>query len=183
MLGHGAGGAAGAQTSDLLAVAGVAGRCGWAVALVDQPWVVAGRRVAVAPPRLDVAWLAVVEHLRHHAEAFADGVPLVLGGRSAGARVACRTASQLGADGVLCLAFPLVTPRGVSRADELPTSSPTLVAQGERDRFADPDAVRRAASPDVEVVALRTDHSLRQDHDVLTQAVGSWLDRLAQRRP
>lgn len=136
VLGHGAG--AGLDSPDLAASRAAALAAGWGVAEVEQPWLVAGRRVAEAPPRLDAAWLAVLEAL-----AF-DG-PLVVGGRSAGARVACRTAAAVGADAVLALAFPLRPPRGrrCSRAHELAAVTvPLLIVQGERDAFGVPqDAV------------------------------------------
>jgi hypothetical protein len=83
------------------------------VALVEQPYRVAGRRAPPPAPRLDAAWTAVGDHLRAHELA---GLPLLAGGRSSGARVACRTAAATGAAGVLCLAFPLVPPRRRSTA-------------------------------------------------------------------
>src|SRR6267142_1339373 len=103
VLGHGAGG--GVTARDLVAVAGVAHDEGLSVALVEQPYRVAGRRSPAPAHQLDAAWTAVIDHL------LADelrGLPLLVGGRSAGARVACRTAEATGAVGVLCLAFPLV---------------------------------------------------------------------------
>ncbi|HEY0401514.1 MAG TPA: alpha/beta family hydrolase, partial [Blastococcus sp.] len=116
VLGHGAGG--GVESADLLEVTTEAAAAGWRVIRVEQPWRVAGRRVAPAPPRLDEGWRAVLAALR------ADGRltgPLVLGGRSAGARVACRTAAEHEAAGVLALAFPLHPPGRPekSRAAEL----------------------------------------------------------------
>jgi predicted alpha/beta-hydrolase family hydrolase len=142
VLGHGAGG--GPEARDLIAAAAAAGSVGWAVARVEQPWRVAGRRVAEAPPHLDTAWLAVVE-------ALAPAGPLVLGGRSSGARVACRTATQLGAAAVLALAFPLVPPgRTASRLSELRQPDvPRLVVQGSRDAFGVP-----AAEPGVRVEVI-----------------------------
>lgn len=142
VLGHGAGG--GSQARDLAALAaGLPGR-GVAVVRVDQPWRVAGKRIAPAPATLDRAWLAAVPAAL---TALADvdgrvgGLPLLLGGRSAGARVACRTARELGAVGVLALAFPLHPPGRPerSRAQELLGAGvPVLVAQGERDPFGGP---------------------------------------------
>ncbi len=105
VLGHGAGG--GTDSVDLVAVTAAAAAAGWRVHGVDQPWRVAGKRIAPAPPRLDEAWTAVLAVLR--AEGLLSG-PLVLGGRSAGARVACRTAAAEDAAGVLALAFPLHPP-------------------------------------------------------------------------
>jgi predicted alpha/beta-hydrolase family hydrolase len=133
VLGHGAGG--GPDAPDLLAARDGALAAGLAVARVEQPWRVAGRRVAEAPARLDEAWLAVVE-------ALAAPGPVVVGGRSSGARVACRTAGGLGAVAVLALAFPLVPPgRTTSRRDELHLPGvPRLVVQGSRDAFGIPEA-------------------------------------------
>ena len=131
VLGHGAGG--GVQAADLQAAASAARDVGLGVALVEQPWRVAGRRVAAPAPRLDEAWRAVLAGLP------GAGGPLVVGGRSAGARVACRTASEVGADAVLALAFPLVAPSGRSRDAELRLPSvPRFVVQGERDAFGVP---------------------------------------------
>jgi predicted alpha/beta-hydrolase family hydrolase len=131
VLGHGAGG--GVETVDLVAARDAALALGWRVARVEQPWRVRGRKVAEAPPRLDAAWLAVLATL--------EGSPLVVGGRSAGARVACRTAAQVGADAVLCLAFPLHPP-GRPERSRLPelegVAVPVLVVQGDRDAFGVP---------------------------------------------
>ncbi|MGL5862883.1 MAG: alpha/beta family hydrolase, partial [Phycicoccus sp.] len=96
VLGHGAGGLR--WTLDVLAVRDAAARAGWAVDLVDQPWRVAGRRVGPRPATLDEAWLAVLGAARRPGNR-----PLVVGGRSAGARVACRTASTVGASAVVAL--------------------------------------------------------------------------------
>src|SRR5512132_236003 len=106
MLGHGASGGVGAR--DLRAVADVAREARCNVALVEQPYRVAGRRAPAPARQLDAAWTAVVEHLR---AGELRGLPLVVGGRSSGARVACRTAAATGPVGVLCLAFPLQPPR------------------------------------------------------------------------
>jgi predicted alpha/beta-hydrolase family hydrolase len=149
VLGHGAGG--GVEAPDLLAARDGALASGWGVVRVVQPWRVAGKRVAEAPPRLDAAWLAAVGSLELD-------VPLVLGGRSAGARVACRTASELGAVGVLCLAFPLHPPSRPerSRLPELRVPTvPRLVVQGTRDAFGTPEP-----EPGVEVHPVAgADHS------------------------
>jgi predicted alpha/beta-hydrolase family hydrolase len=118
---------------DLLAARDAAHAQGWRVALVEQPWRVAGKKVAVPPPKLDLAWVDVLKEL--------SGGPLVVGGRSAGARVACRTAAEVGADGVLCLAFPLHPPGKPerSRLDELTAVQvPVLVVQGDKDAFGMP---------------------------------------------
>lgn len=173
-LGHGAGG--GVEAPDLLAARDAAHACGLAVALVEQPWRVAGRRVAEASARLDVAWTAVLAALA------TDG-PLVLGGRSSGARVACRTATALGADAVLALAFPLEPPgSGRSRLAELRQPQvPRLVVQGDRDAFGCPrseDGVRvhlvRGAdhSFGVRRVDGRTRAEVAQE---VREAVGGWL--------
>ncbi|WP_370084996.1 alpha/beta family hydrolase [Streptacidiphilus sp. MAP12-16] len=129
-LGHGAGG--GIEVPDLQALAAALPPLGIEVALVEQPWRVAGKRIAPAPKTLDVGWLPVAARLRE------SGAPLVVGGRSAGARVACRTAAETGAVGVLALAFPLHPPGKPerSRADELLACPvPTLVVQGATDPF------------------------------------------------
>ncbi len=176
VLGHGAGG--GAQAPDLVAVSDAAAGAGWRVLRVEQPWRVAGGRIAPAPPRLDLAWTAVLDRLRD------DGVlagPLVLGGRSAGARVACRTATASGAAGVVALAFPLHPPGrpGKSRAAELTAAGvPVLVVQGERDAFGGPEAVAAvlAGRRDASVYAVPGDHSLKQNPALVAAAVLHWLE-------
>lgn len=175
VLSHGAGGGVGAK--DLLAVAAAAHRAGWAVALVEQPWRVAGRRVAAPPPRLDEAWLQIVPALV--GGALVERGPLVQGGRSAGARVACRTARQTGAAAVLCLAFPLHPPGKPerSRAGEL-ADVPTLVVQGHRDAFGTPEEVRAVAPSAVHVAAVEGDHALSRDLPAVTAAVLEWLPTL-----
>jgi predicted alpha/beta-hydrolase family hydrolase len=133
-LGHGAGG--GVTAMDLALLARQLPSHGMTVARFEQPWRLAGRRVAVPPPRLDIGWIAAVQALSEWAGI--AGLPLLAGGRSAGARVACRTADALGAAGVLCLAFPLHLPSRPerSRLPELLTPSvPRLVLQGTRDTF------------------------------------------------
>lgn len=136
VLGHGAGG--GVDARDLVALAGSAPAHGIDVVLVEQPWRVSGRRVAGAPQQLDRAWTAALAAL----EAAGDlARPLVVGGRSAGARVACRTAGAVGADACLALAFPLHPPGRPerSRVEELlGCPVPVLVVQGERDSFGGP---------------------------------------------
>ncbi len=175
VLGHGAGGGVGAR--DLVTAAGVATSLGLSVALVEQPYRVAGRRSAAPAHQLDAAWVAVIEHLR--ADALCEG-RLVTGGRSSGARVACRTAAATGADGVLCLAFPLQPPAHQGRApspSRLPeldaVTVPTLVVQGERDRFGiPPEGVLRT------VAVVRGDHALRTDLTAVGDAVRAWLSHL-----
>jgi predicted alpha/beta-hydrolase family hydrolase len=148
---------------------------------VAQPWVVAGKRVAPAPPQLDVGWRAVLAGLRTRRRLAG---PLVLGGRSAGARVACRSAAEQGAAGVLALAFPLHPPGRPekSRADELAlVTVPLLVVQGERDAFGDPDEVRAALAgqPSAAVCGVPGDHALKRAPDALAAAVVPWLAGLA----
>jgi predicted alpha/beta-hydrolase family hydrolase len=158
VLGHGAGGGIGA--ADLVALATRLPAHGIEVVRVEQPWVVAGRKVATLPPTLDRAWLAVLEQLS------VDG-PLLVGGRSAGARVACRTASEVGAHGVLCLAFPLHPPGRPEKSRlpelDLPAAAglPTLVLQGTRDAFGGPIDIP-AAPGRLVVPVVGGDHSLRR---------------------
>jgi len=168
VLGHGAGGGIGAP--DLLAVSRAAQAEGIGVVLVEQPYRVAGRRSPAPAHQLDAAWIAVLEQLR--AVELAD-LPVVVGGRSSGARVACRTAPATGAVGVLCLAFPLHPPGrpAVSRLDELEAVSvPTLVVQGERDPFGMPPPGPRRT-----VARVAGDHSLRAGLDGVAAAAGTWL--------
>ena len=167
VLGHGAGGGVGAP--DLQAARAVAIDSGFGVALVEQPYRVAGRRSAAPPAQLDAAWTAVVKALPF------EGVPIVTGGRSSGARVACRTAGATGAAGVLCLAFPLVTPKGVSRQEELDAVDvPVLVVQGVNDRFGMP-----GPGPRRRVVQIDGDHGLKKDHAALREAVRAFLYAVA----
>jgi predicted alpha/beta-hydrolase family hydrolase len=175
VLGHGAGG--GVTSRDLGAATDAALELGVAVALVEQPYRVAGRRSPAPARQLDAAWLAVVEVLR---AGTIGEAPVVTGGRSAGARVACRTATEAGAAGVLCLAFPLVPPRrsggkpAESRLPELEAVPvPTLVVQGERDPFGMPPG-----SASRTVVTVSGDHSLRSDLPAIEAAVRAWLDRV-----
>jgi predicted alpha/beta-hydrolase family hydrolase len=170
VLGHGAGGSVTAP--DLVAAAGAAEELGLAVALIEQPYRVAGRRSPAPAHHLDAAWTAVLEQLRGDVLA---GLALVVGGRSSGARVACRTAAATGAAAVLCLAFPLqprrrTGPPAASRLPELDAVTvPTLVVQGERDPFGiPPEAPSRA------VALVPGDHSLRASAAV-GEAVRAWL--------
>ncbi len=146
------------------------------VALVEQPYRVAGRRAPAPAHQLDGAWEAVAEQL---AEGPLEGLPLVTGGRSSGARVACRTAQAVGAVGVLCLAFPLrPVPRpGKEPKDRTPeleaVAVPVLVVQGERDPFGMP-----TTGGSREVVALKGTHALTSDLPGLAAAVGAWLPRV-----
>src|SRR5919197_781764 len=168
VLGHGAGG--GVTAPDLVAATEAALAEGISVALVERPYRVAGRRSPAPAHQLDAAWIAVVEHL-------AFDVPLVVGGRSLGARVACRTAEQTGAIGVLCLAFPLHPPGRpeASRLAELEAVTvPVLVVQGERDPFGIPPN-----GPSRTVVRVRGDHGLKADVGAVTEAVRAWLQKVA----
>ena len=174
MLGHGAGG--GVEAADLVAARDAAVSEGFTVALVEQPYRVAGRRSPAPAKRLDEAWVAVIEHLR---AGELEGLQLVVGGRSLGARVACRTAELTEPVAVLCLAFPLLPPRRgdkppQSRLPELEAVSvPVLVVQGESDRFGmPPDGSGR------EVVKVAGDHGLKADTQAVGQAVASWLSAL-----
>ena len=155
VLGHGAGG--GVEARDLQAARAVALDEGWSVALVEQPYRVAGRRSPAPATQLDTNWRAVLDRLRDEE---LSGLKLVTGGRSLGARVACRTAADTGAAAVLCLAFPLHPP---GKPDQLRVAHlgairvPLLVVQGERDPFGGPEEIERqfaAAGAAPEVVAV-----------------------------
>ena len=171
VLGHGAAG--GVESRDLVAVTDVARSEGLSVALVEQPYRVAGRRSPAPARQLDAAWTAVVLHLL---AGELDGLRLVAGGRSLGARVACRTAEATGAVAVLCLAFPLQPPRrsgppAESRLPELDAVAvPTLVVQGERDPFGIPPA-----GPLRTVVQVPGNHGLKTDLEAVAAGVASWL--------
>jgi hypothetical protein len=169
VLGHGAGG--GVDAPDLVAVRNAVTAAGVTVASLTQPYRLAGRRVPAPANHLDEALTDVVAALRaEHPE-----ITLLLGGRSSGARVACRTAAGLGASGVVALAFPLHPPGRPerSRAAELPGTVPTLVVNGDRDPFGVP----HAAGP-VEVVVRPGDrHDLRLDPGAVGRIVVGWLAR------
>ncbi len=173
VLGHGAGG--GVSAPDLVAATEVAHSQGVTVALVEQPYRVAGRRSPAPARQLDAAWTAVVEHLV--AEEL-QGLPLVAGGRSLGARVACRTAEATGAVAMLCLAFPLRPPRRAAATEAPPSrlpeldelTVPTLVVQGASDPFGIPPA-----SATRTVVEVPGNHSLRKDPQAVADAVRGWL--------
>ncbi|MGW5449971.1 alpha/beta hydrolase family protein [Streptomyces asiaticus] len=179
---HGAGG--GIEARDLRALAGALPGLGVSVALVEQPWRVAGKKIAPAPSTLDTGWRAVWPALEK------AGLPIVAGGRSAGARVACRTAAELGAKAVLALSFPLHTPGKPerSRAEELlATGVPTLIVQGGRDPFGRPEEFPELPAA-MELVAVPYgDHvfGLPKSADLdepaalalITGAVTDWLPR------
>ncbi len=174
VLGHGAGG--GVESPDLVGATNAAHAAGMSVALVEQPYRVAGRRSPAPAHQLDAAWSAVVSQLRGDRLA---GLPILTGGRSSGARVACRTAGEVGAAAVLCLAFPLHPP---GKGDD-PTKSrlaeleavrvPMLVVQGERDPFGMPPT-----GPDRTVAVIPGTHSLRS-RTAVEAAVSEWLPSLA----
>ena len=174
VLGHGAGG--GIEAPDLLAAKDAALAEGYAVALVEQPYRVAGRRSPATAKRLDEAWVTVVHELRSDQ---LDGLRLIVGGRSLGARVACRTVEQTSPEAVLCLAFPLLPPRRgekppQSRLPELEAVEvPVLIVQGESDRFGMPPD-----GPSRQVVRVAGDHGLKADTDAVGQAVAGWLAAL-----
>jgi uncharacterized protein len=172
VLGHGAG--VGVDASDIVAAADVATDEGLAVALVEQPYWVAGRRSPAPAAQLEAAWLAVVERLQSKELV---NLPLIVGGRSLGARVACRTAGEVDAIAVLCLAFPLQPharggkPDPPSRLGELDaTGVPTLVVQGERDQFGMPPE-----GPHRTVAKVPGNHALKADLAAVADAVRAWL--------
>jgi predicted alpha/beta-hydrolase family hydrolase len=166
VLGHGAGG--GIDSPDLAGATSAAREAGFTVALVEQPYRVAGRRSPAPAAQLDAAWVSVISQLP------LKGTPVLVGGRSAGARVACRTAADVRAAAVLCLAFPLHPPGRPekSRLEELDAVKvPTLVVQGERDPFGLPPA-----GPNRTVVTVPGTHSLRSSSAVAA-VVRDWLER------
>jgi predicted alpha/beta-hydrolase family hydrolase len=187
-LGHGAGGGIGAV--DLVALARTLPSAGITVARYEQPWRVAGRRVAARPPSLDVAWLETSPAVTK----LAEGLPVFVGGRSAGARVACRTAGEVGAAAVVCLAFPLHPPGSPekSRLSELLTPTvPVLVLQGERDTFGNAATLASEVGgrPNIRVVPVPgADHGMkvaasaplnaRGVADLVTASVATFIDEL-----
>jgi uncharacterized protein len=171
VLGHGAGG--GVTARDLVAATKAAHAAQFSVALVEQPYRVAGRKSPAPAAQLDTAWTSVVEQLD------TGGLALVTGGRSAGARVACRTAAATGSAGVLCLAFPVHPPGKPekTRLGELDAVEvPVLVVQGESDPFGMPPPGDNRV-----VVRLKGNHSLAGDMEGLRSAVREWLAGLASR--
>lgn len=181
-LGHGAGG--GVEARDLQALARVLPGHGVTVALVEQPWRVAGRKVAPAPKTLDTGWRGIWPAVAE------PGLPVISGGRSAGARVACRTAGELGAHAVLALGFPLHPPGRPekSRAAELLGAGvPTLVVQGGNDTFGRPAEFPEGGDHEL-VEVPHGDHGLAvpkraaigQDEalEIVTSAVVRWTASL-----
>ncbi|MGW5124459.1 alpha/beta hydrolase family protein [Streptomyces sp. NPDC004069] len=178
---HGAGG--GVEARDLQALARVLPGHGVTVALVEQPWRVAGKKVAPAPRTLDTGWRGLWPALT------GPGLPVVAGGRSAGARVACRTAAELGAHAVLALSFPLHPPGRPerSRADELLGAGvPTLVVQGGNDPFGRPEEFPKGPHRLVEVpygdhgfaVPKRAPITQDQALEIITDGVAQWTASL-----
>ncbi|NHA66883.1 alpha/beta hydrolase family protein [Phycicoccus flavus] len=178
VLGHGAGGLR--WTADVLAVRDAALERGWRVVLVDQPWRVAGKRMGPTAPTLDPAWVAVLA-------ALSPARKLVVGGRSAGARVACRTAAQVGAEHVLALSFPLHPPGRPdrSRAEELARPAAdgigVDVVQGRTDPWGRPDELRAVAPASVTLTEVTGTHSLGRAGGAVAAAAVAVLDRVAAR--
>src|SRR4051812_11590679 len=173
VLGHGAGG--GVEAPDLVAATEAALDEGVSVGLIEQPYRVSGRRSSPRAEKLDAAWTAVVDHMR---ETELAGLPLIVGGRSAGARVACRTAETTGAVAVLCLAFPFQPPSRRT-AKTTPESrppehdavrGPTPVLQGEPDQFGRPPQ-----GPGRDVITVPGNHSPKTDLESVKAAVTAWL--------
>ncbi|MCL3996373.1 alpha/beta hydrolase family protein [Streptomyces lavenduligriseus] len=178
---HGAGG--GIEARDLQALAGALPAHGVTVALVEQPWRVAGKKVAPAPKTLDTGWRGVWPALTR------PGLPVISGGRSAGARVACRTAAGLGAHAVLALSFPLHPPGKPekSRAEELLGAGvPTLVVQGGNDPFGKPaefpagdfDLVEVPGADHGLAVPKRAEITGEGALEIVTEAVRQWVASL-----
>jgi uncharacterized protein len=171
VLGHGAGG--GIQSPDLAGASKAASSSGLSVALVEQPYRVAGRRSPAPASQLDAAWIAVVSQLHH---GLFTGLPILTGGRSLGARVACRTAATTESVAVLCLAFP-IHPPGRPEKSRLPeldaVKVPTLVVQGESDPFGMPPE-----SPNRTLARIPGTHSLKSETTVAA-VVLEWLASLS----
>ncbi|MEY9891178.1 putative alpha/beta-hydrolase family hydrolase [Catenulispora sp. MAP12-49] len=180
-LGHGAGG--GVEAADLQALAAALPASGIEVVLVEQPWRVAGKKIAAAPKTLDLGWVPVAETLRKRART----TPFLVGGRSAGARVACRTGLETGAAGVVALSFPLHPPGKPekSRAEELLGSGlPTLIVQAGADTFGTP-AEFPELPPTHRLVGLPAgDHAFKVKKtdppvlDAVVAAVTEWIETL-----
>jgi predicted alpha/beta-hydrolase family hydrolase len=180
IMGHGSGGSS--WSGDLLALTSLTEQ-GWLVVLVEQPWRVAGRKVATPPAQLDVAWLAVMAALTSARGGLTR--PWVVGGRSAGARVAARSAAAVRADAVLALSFPLHPPGRPekSRAGEAAlvtdAGTPLAVIQGEKDPFGSPQEVRDALGPRAEVIAARGAHSFTKTPTDVLAAASAFLSSLS----
>ncbi|CAN5256084.1 hypothetical protein BH09ACT12_BH09ACT12_22070 [soil metagenome] len=181
LLSHGAGN--GIESRDLEALAEHLPRNNVTVVCFEQPWRVAGRKVATAPPTLDAALISGADRLRVR-------TPLIVGGRSAGARSAARTAKGLGAVGCLALAFPLHPP-GKPEKSRLPELKgarvATLVVQGERDTMGRPDEFPPSV-PGLDLVVIPgADHGFavsargpvtqEQALDILVESTLEWIVR------
>lgn len=172
---HGAG--AGVGSPDLVLATEVANESGVSVALVEMPYLVAGRKAPQRASQLDVCFATVVRDLRDGPH---EGLPLLVGGRSMGGRVACRTAAELDAIAVLCLAFPVRPPvrKGEppkpDRLHELDgVDVPTLVVQGEKDPFGQP-----TEGPNRVIASVAGNHSLTADLPAVGDAIRGWLDEV-----
>jgi uncharacterized protein len=168
VLGHGAGG--GVTAPDLVGLTKAAVERGITVALVEQPYRVAGRRGPAPAPQLDAAWIAVVAKL---AAGPLEGLAIACGGRSSGARVACRTAAETGARAVLCLAFPVHPPGRPekTRLAELDgVKAPVLVVQGDSDPFGMPPK-RRGRT----ILVVEGNHSIRKGVAAYAATAADWL--------
>lgn len=176
VLSHGAGG--GINAADLQALR-VLVEEGWTYVLVEQPWRVAGKKMAPLGPTLDKAWVPIMAALTSGRWRLPR--PLIQGGRSAGARVACRTATEVGADAVLALSFPLHPPGKPekSRAPEaqlvLDAGLPLGIVQGLKDPFGSPEDVRAALGPRAQVHDARGDHSFSRHSEDVLDGVRTWL--------
>ncbi|MDP9823874.1 alpha/beta hydrolase family protein [Nocardioides massiliensis] len=181
LLSHGAGG--GVDAPDLVALDAGLPRLDVTVIRLEQPWRVAGRKIAGPPASLDAALVAVASQLRTR-------TPLVLGGRSAGARSAARCARTLGASGVLALAFPLHPPGKPERSrleELLGAGVPTLVVQGERDPFGRPEEFPADSARRRLVVVPEAGHELtvraraaltpEEVAALIVEATEEWLER------
>ncbi|MYW00453.1 alpha/beta family hydrolase [Streptomyces sp. SID3343] len=188
VVGHGAGG--GIEARDLVALASALPARGFHVALVEQPWRVAGRRLAPAPKTLDAGWLPVMRTIA--ARNKAAGLPVFGAGRSAGARVACRTAIETEVAGVVALAFPLHPPGKPERsrmAELLGAGVPTLVVQGERDSFGTPEEFPKDGPTVLPVpwadhgfaVPKKAETTQEAALALITTGVGDWLEAATAR--
>lgn len=180
VLSHGAGGGIGAK--DLVGLKAIVDE-GWTYVLVEQPWRVAGKKIAPLGPTLDKAWVPIIGALTTGRWKLPR--PFIQGGRSAGARVACRTAVEVGADAVLGLSFPLHPPGRPekSRAFEaqlvLDADIPLAIVQGDTDPFGSPDDVREALGERAHIFRAKGDHSFSRNPSDVVDEVRSWLNTLA----
>ena len=179
LLMHGAG--VGVDSPDLAVATEAANAEGLSVALMEQPYRVAGRKSPAPEKQLDAAYKGVVERLR---AGELEGLPLIAGGRSLGARVACRTAEELGAIAVLCLAFPFQPPQRKGAERKPPrleildaVSLPVLIVQGDRDQFGMPPE-----GPNRTVAVVPGNHSLKADLGAVAGAIREWLPTVVTER-